>query len=253
MLDVRVRRTEVLAVVEEERAASERQIAKRREVAARLFGELFWPVPRVLAWIAFRHEAAINASLAPATWYVTQAIWQIRDIDRQETLLRALQEGSLAALKDGKELPREFWAVAKDGDWPVVQFRREDVLTLWPKLPPQQRNRLHTSRRSQSNAPPTEFVFVKTAFEATDLAPIRNKPGKGGEKMDAAISAMRNAVERGEITLDDLRKMKQKSLSSLYPGAKRTLLAEARRRILVQIEDEMARRQNSDIIATNDK
>jgi hypothetical protein len=39
MLDVRVRRTEVLAAVEEERAASERRIAKRREVAAKLFGK----------------------------------------------------------------------------------------------------------------------------------------------------------------------------------------------------------------------
>jgi hypothetical protein len=251
MLDVRVRRTEVLAAAQEERATLERGIAKRREVTARLFGELFWPVPRVLAWIAFRHEAAINASLGAATWYVTKAMWQLRDIDREETLLRALQEASLRALKDAKELPREFWAGAKAGDWPAVHFRREDVLTRWPQLP--QVKRVHTPGSSPSaNATTTEPVLTP-AFEPTYLAPIRNKPGKGGVKMDAAIAAMRDAVERGAISVLELRQMKQESLGGLYPGAKRTLLAEARRRALVQIADEKARRQSSDKITTNDK
>ena len=221
-------------------------------MAAKLFGEPFWPVPRVLAWIAFRHEAAINASLGAATWYVTQAMWPLRDIDREETLLRALQEGSLRALKDAKELPREFWAGAKACDWPAAHFRREDVVTQWPQLPPIER--VHTPSRSPSaNATTTELVFVTPAFEPTDIAPIRNKPGKGGVKMDTAIAAMRNAVERGEISVLELRQMKQKSLPRLYPGAKRTLLAEARRRALLQIADEEARLQNSDKIATNDK
>jgi hypothetical protein len=131
MLDVRVRRTEVLGCVQEERAAYQRS---RRQVTARLFGEPFWPIPRVLTWIAFRNEAAISASVGTATWYLTKVAWQLRDIDREETLLRALQEGTLRALKDAKELPREFWAGAKAGDWPTVHFRREDVLTQWPQL-----------------------------------------------------------------------------------------------------------------------
>ena len=165
--------------------------------------------------------------------------------------MRALQEGSVPALKDGKELAREFWAEAKDDEWPPVRFRREDVLTRWPQLP--QVKRVHTPGSSPSaNATTTEPVLTP-AFEPTDVAPIRNKPGKGGVKMDTAIAAMRNAVERGEISVLELRQMKQKSLPRLYPGAKRTLLAEARRRALLQIADEEARRQNSDIVPTNDK
>jgi hypothetical protein len=68
------------------------------------------------------------------------------------------------------------------------------------------------------------------------LIPIRNRPGKVGVKMDAAVVAMVQAVDCGEITLQQLVKMKQKNLEGLYPGAKRTLLAEARRRALSHIE-----------------
>ena len=33
------------------------------EIGKRLFDEPFWPVKRVLAWIAFRHKAGLKASL----------------------------------------------------------------------------------------------------------------------------------------------------------------------------------------------
>jgi hypothetical protein len=62
---------------------------------------------------------------------------------------------------------------------------------------------------------------------------------------------MRAAVERGEISVLQLRQMKEKSLSEFYPNAKRTVLAEARRRALKEIATES--RQNSDKKATNDK
>jgi hypothetical protein len=252
MLGVRVRRSEVVRVVREERAADERSLARRGEVTASLFGEPFWPVARVLAWIAFRHEAAMNASLSPATWILTKATWHLRDTNREATLLRALQDGNLPALKDGTELPREAWAGANGRDWPAVHFRREDVLGLWAKLPPAKR--AHTPSRSPAaNATATELVSRTPAFEPTEVAPIRNRPGKGGVKMEAAIAAMRKAVEQGKISMLELRQIKQKSLAELYPDAKRTLLAAARRKALVQIADEEAHRQNSDKTATNDK
>jgi hypothetical protein len=69
-----------------------------------------------------------------------------------------------------------------------------------------------------------------------NLIPIRNTPGKVSVKMDAAVDAMVQAVDCGEITLQQLVMMKQKSLEGLYSGAKRTLLAEARRRALSHIE-----------------
>ena len=68
------------------------------------------------------------------------------------------------------------------------------------------------------------------------MGPIRNKPGTVGVKKDAAIAAMVNAVEEGKISIIGLREMKQKLLVELYPAAKRTLLAEARREALKLIE-----------------
>jgi len=115
------------------RAAEERSRTIKQGIAARLFAELFWPVPRVLAWIAFREEAGIESSWRAAIFYPTQAAWPLRDAHPRGTLLRALQDGSLLALRDGKELPREAWANANGRSWPIdVRFRREDVLALWP-------------------------------------------------------------------------------------------------------------------------
>jgi hypothetical protein len=101
----------------------------------------------------------------------------------------------------------------------------------------------------QSNRPASRTP----AIEVTEVAPIRNKPGAGGVKMDAAIAAMVTAVKGGKISMLELRQKKQKRLVELYPGAKRTLLAEARCRALKLIADEQAGRQNSDIMAANDK
>jgi hypothetical protein len=118
---------------EEARAADERSSVLKREVAARLFAELVWPVPRVLAWIAFREEACIEENWRAAKWYPPQAAWPPRDGDPQGTLVCALQDGSLRALRDGSEIPREAWANATGLSWPDdVRFDREDVLALWP-------------------------------------------------------------------------------------------------------------------------
>ncbi len=62
---------------------------------------------------------------------------------------------------------------------------------------------------------------------ATYLA-IPNKPGGGRIKMTKAVEAMVAAVNSGQTTFAALRRMKQKELESLYPSAKRTLLAKAR-------------------------
>jgi hypothetical protein len=249
MLGVRVRRTEVVGIVEEERTATERALAHRREVTARLFDEVFWPVPRVLAWVAFRHEEGVGASLGDASWRVVQAAWQLRDPNRHETLLRALQDGSLTAVKDGNVLARESWAGANGRDWPVVHFRREDVLALWPKLAKAKRPNIGPSTTAMESDLPSQ----RPSFDPTTLAPIRNRPGNGGVKMDAAVAAIRCAVEQGALSVLELRKMREKNLVTLFPDAKRTLLAEARRRALWQMAEDQARRQNSDEIATNDK
>jgi hypothetical protein len=87
-------------------------------MTAALLADLFWPVSRALGWIAFGDEARIEDSLRAATWCPAQAAWPLRDADPRGTLLRALQDGSLRALSDGKELPRAAWANATGRSWP---------------------------------------------------------------------------------------------------------------------------------------
>jgi hypothetical protein len=216
----------------------------REEIGKMLFDEPFWPVKRVIAWIAFRHEACLKASLSAGSWIVAGALWRRRDVYPEGTLLRTLQEGSVPALKDGVEVAREFWAVVRDDELPPVHFRREDVLKVWPRLTLKKSEFRERSRTTSDKHP-------KTALAASDILPIPNKPGNPPVKTNEAIAAMRAAVERGDVSEQQLRQMKQKSLSKFYPGAKRTLLAAARRRALEQIATE--RRQNADIKPTNDK
>jgi hypothetical protein len=53
--------------------------------------------------------------------------------------------------------------------------------------------------------------------------------------MAEAIEAMVAAVDGGRVAFADLRRMKQKELSKVYPNAKRTLLAQARKHALVRL------------------
>jgi hypothetical protein len=62
------------------------------------FAELLWPVPRVLAWIAFRESACVEENWRAASQYPEQSAWPLREADPQGTLLRALENGSLRAL-----------------------------------------------------------------------------------------------------------------------------------------------------------
>jgi hypothetical protein len=130
-LGIRVNHAAVVDMAQQERDADARSRALKHEVATRLFGELFWPAPRVVAWIAFRNPQMIEASVRAARLYDNSGR-ALKDRDPQGALLRALQQGSLQALRDGSALPREIWATATGRSWPDdVRFRREDVLALW--------------------------------------------------------------------------------------------------------------------------
>jgi hypothetical protein len=120
---------------DDERATQERSDALNLEEAERLFAELFWPAERALRWIAFRDVTRIEDSLRSGTRYQGTSAEVPKDTDPLGTLLRAVQDGSLRALKDGKELPRESWATATGRNWSEdVRFLREAILGLWPAL-----------------------------------------------------------------------------------------------------------------------
>jgi hypothetical protein len=128
-LGIRVNHLAVVDMAQQERDAEARSVALKHEVATRLFDDLFWPAPRVVAWIAFRNPQIIEASVRAAKRYDNKAL---KDRNPQGALLRALQGGSIQALRDGSAMPREKWATATGRRWPNdVRFRREDVLALW--------------------------------------------------------------------------------------------------------------------------
>lgn len=64
---------------------------------------------------------------------------------------------------------------------------------------------------------------IRSVVVTSPLTPIPNKPGKSRIKMDAAVAAMVKAVETRKISIENLCRMKQKSLVEIYPYAKRTL------------------------------
>jgi hypothetical protein len=76
--------------------------------------------------------------------------------------------------------------------------------------------------------------------------PIPNKRGPEGKKRAGAAASMIEAVRERKITVDDLRRLKQKELDKFYP-AQRTTLVAARKDALLELQ------QNSDKTPTNDK
>ncbi len=119
MVGIRLSRAAVMEAADQERAAEGRSRELKREMTARLFAETFWPVSRALGWIAFRDPQQIEESWSAAKLYASGEIGRaLRDRDPKTSLLRALQDGGLTALKDGNELRREKWANATGRIWP---------------------------------------------------------------------------------------------------------------------------------------
>jgi hypothetical protein len=68
-----------------------------------------------------------------------------------------------------------------------------------------------------------------------DLRPIPNNPGSPGVKMKEAVTAMVDAVKKGDVLISTLCQMKQKELNTFYENARRTTLAAARLEALKQL------------------
>jgi hypothetical protein len=83
----------------------------------------------------------------------------------------------------------------------------------------------------------------------TACKPMRNQRGRPPVKMQKATATMVAAVTQGKLSVDGLMELRQKQLSDLYPGAKRTILVAARK----NAEKQLAAISNSDKKATNDK
>ena len=118
----------------EERAAQGRSEATKRRMAEQQFAELFWPAEWVLLWIAFRDPVKFDEDFLLAMFGAkTYSKVPLYDNNPRRSLLRALQSGSLSAVKNGAKLPPEAWAAASERRWSAdVRFRREEVLKQWP-------------------------------------------------------------------------------------------------------------------------
>jgi hypothetical protein len=81
-------------------------------------------------WLAWRASALIEKRWELAKVYNNQAYRG----NPAPKLLLALQQANLRAITDGKELAPEFWSRIRWNRLPDVDFRRNDVLALWPPL-----------------------------------------------------------------------------------------------------------------------
>jgi hypothetical protein len=94
--------------------------------------ESYWTWQWALRWIHFRDPDRLNESW----WHLAEqpkgANSPIRDTKPASSLMLALQEGRLRAIKEGQFLSRDAWADAPLDLQDRVRFRREDVFRLWP-------------------------------------------------------------------------------------------------------------------------
>ncbi len=123
---------------DENDAEAERILADARSKAAseawkrRLFEEVFWPPKRAIAWIRFRNQEINEENLRSESRY-----WKHLLSDARGVIKRALQTGRIAAIKDGGELRREFWATADGQKW--LAASRFAARTCWHCGPPARR------------------------------------------------------------------------------------------------------------------
>jgi hypothetical protein len=113
-----------------------------REFVERAFNKPDWSQWEVFSWIAWRDPTQICAIQDDSTLRAYRRHGLDRessdepvDDDSDFTLVDALKKGRLAAIRDGAELPREYWFGKAPRDLgPNVYFRREDVLAVWPAV-----------------------------------------------------------------------------------------------------------------------
>jgi hypothetical protein len=141
------------SIIPEEIAAAETRRRLDRDAlwAREEFEKLGWSEWRLFSWIAYgkpslicriEHRRDLGALRRDHQWhrYHDFATLQhrafvatsLRDRRPDHTALRLLQEDKIKALRDGKEIPRDYWLDKEPSDIRNVTFRREDVLRLVP-------------------------------------------------------------------------------------------------------------------------
>jgi hypothetical protein len=158
--------------------ANEESKKLRREAAARLFAEDWWPLWLVFWWIAFRDPDRIEDSWRAEKRFAQRDVLSkilsdiLRDTDPKGTLLKALRSGAIKAYAAGKAVRRKFWHEFPDrGGWPnvtFITFKRRDVLAKWKddkRKPPRQLSAKHAAdllvQYRNTTATPTRAGFVR--------------------------------------------------------------------------------------------
>lgn len=111
------------------------RVVAKRATAWRLFSDPWWPIDRLIAWVAFRNPLRMEYSPRAAAFYdATKAA--LTDSRPAATVLHALQDGTLVAIRDGKKIGPEAWSAVDVHGLPGVRafIRRVDALALWLPL-----------------------------------------------------------------------------------------------------------------------
>ena len=91
-----------------------------------------WSVDHAILWIAYRNPALFHFFGLRNPRAQTQfSAAKRQDSAPKKTLLKALKTGRLRAIRNGRELPTEFWFGKSLSEAPHIYFRRSDVLGEW--------------------------------------------------------------------------------------------------------------------------
>jgi hypothetical protein len=160
-----------------------------REFVERAFNKPDWSKWEVFSWIAWRDPTLICAIEDDSTLRAYRRHGLDRessdepvDDDSDFTLVDALKKGRLPAIREGAELPREYWFGKAPRDLgPNVYFRREDVLAVRPAAK-DLCSALEAAHEASTGRRPDSRVEANTIAEASYHGRIE------GSKTDAAAA-----------------------------------------------------------------
>lgn len=187
----------------EQRAEAERKSSEaHRAFAERAFSELLWTTPWLISWIAYRKPEAVG-KISSRQAMQARKLWpdlggEMAYPNPEKLLRRALQDGTIHARKNGKDLPIGDWDHGNIWADPHVQYRRADALSIWPPDAPQAEPDIQTAPTSPPARPrrgPTPGAIDRFGSSDRALFPEIKRLMARGSTLHGATLALAEKIE----------------------------------------------------------
>jgi hypothetical protein len=143
------------------------------DVQSKEFEREDWTAEHATLWIAYRNPALFHfVGLIGPRAQAQFSSAERRASAPKETLLNALKTGNLKAIRNGQDIPSEYWFGRKPPGWQPeatrIYFRRSDVMRVFSNEPIVAANtKGQDSKKHPGGAPPIlDWEDVESALEA---------------------------------------------------------------------------------------